>query len=131
MIRRWLVAIILGMAPAAYADEPRERPAEESYVLHCSGCHGLSGTGVPGTTPTLHGIGRFASTPEGRAYLARVPGVAQAPVDDAELATLLNWVLETFSETAPNPPYSGSEVGRLRRQPLRSTSAARAALDTK
>ena len=123
------VFLICG-AQTTYADESQTRPPEEGYVLHCSGCHGLSGEGVPGTTPTLHGIARLANTPAGRAYLASVPGVAQAPIDDDELAVLLNWVLKTFSSVTPITPYSAIEVGRFRREPLRSTSAARAALAT-
>ncbi|MCP5060181.1 MAG: cytochrome c [bacterium] len=128
MTGRLLAALILCAASAAHADDSRLRPPAEGYVLHCSGCHGPDGHGVPGTIPTLHGVGRFGSTPEGRAYLASVPGVAQAPVGDAELAILLNWVLERFSETAPTPPYSAEEVGRFRSKPLRNTTAARAAL---
>ncbi|MBW2243659.1 MAG: hypothetical protein JRH01_16875 [Deltaproteobacteria bacterium] len=123
-----LAAWILCVAPASFAAEPDLRPPAEGYVLHCSGCHGLAGHGVPGTIPTLHGIGRFGSTPDGRAYLASVPGVAQAPVGDAELAILLNWVLEAFSDAPPTPPYSAEEVGRFRSRPLRDTTAARAAL---
>lgn len=121
-------ALLICGTQAADADESRTRPPEEGYVLHCSGCHGLSGEGVPGTTPTLHGIARLASTPAGRAYLASVPGVAQAPIGDAELARLLNWVLKTFSDATPVPPYSAIEIGTFRREPLRSTGAARAAL---
>ena len=125
------VALLICGAQAIYADESQTRPPDEGYVLHCSGCHGLSGEGVPGTTPTLHGIARLARTPAGRAYLARVPGVAQAPIGDAELAVLLNWVLKTFSNATPIPAYSAVEIGTFRREPLRSTSAARAALDTR
>ena len=132
MTARFLAAavfLIFG-AEATFADESQIRPPEEGYVLHCSGCHGLSGDGVPGTTPTLHDIARLANTPAGRAYLASVPGVAQAPIGDDELAVLLNWVLKTFSSATPITPYSAIEIGKFRREPLRSTSAARAALAT-
>ena len=64
-------------------------------------------------------------TQAGRAYLARVPGVAQAPLANAELAALLNWVLAEWSEGAPRPAYTGAEVGALRRQPLRDPDAVR------
>ncbi|MCP3984668.1 MAG: cytochrome c [bacterium] len=125
---RFLTALILCAAPAVYAGDSGIRPPAEGYVLHCSGCHGLDGHGVPGTVPTLHGVGRFGSTPEGRAYLASVPGVAQAPIGDAELATLLNWVLESYSDAPPTPPYSAEEVGRFRSKPILDTTSARAAL---
>ena len=103
-------------------------PASEDYLLHCSACHGPDGTGTPGVTPSLHGLASLADTPEGRRYLARVPGAAQAPLSDARLARLLNWVLARFGGGAPTPPYSGAEVGPLRRDPLRDPVAARAAL---
>ncbi len=125
------LAIALAGAGAARANGPlAETPPSEHYVLHCSGCHRLDGRGVPGSTPSLRGLAGLLATPEGRAYLSRVPGVAQAPLANAELATLLNWVLAEWSGSAPQPPYTATEVGALRRQPLRDTNAARAALST-
>ena len=102
--------------------------SRESYLLHCSGCHGVDGRGVPGTTPSLHELAVLLALPGGRAYLGRVPGVAQASLSDAELARLLNWVLAEFSQVTPEPPYSTAEIGELRADPLRDTVAARAAL---
>ena len=112
--------LLLAVAASAHAD----RPPAEQYQLHCSGCHGPEGRGVPGTTPSLHDLAPLAETPEGRAYLARVPGVAQAPVDDAALAEL-TWVLREFSQAELQPPYSADEVGRLRLHPLRDPAGAR------
>jgi mono/diheme cytochrome c family protein len=98
-------------------------------MLHCSGCHRPDGTGVPGTTPSLHGIGALLDRAGGRRYLASVPGVAQAPLDDAALAALLDWVIATWSDAPPSPPYAAEEIARLRARPLRDPVAARAALD--
>jgi mono/diheme cytochrome c family protein len=91
------------------------------YVLHCQGCHGADGYGeLPGMIPPLRGsVGYFTQVPGGRAYLAQVPGVAQAPLADAELAALLDYVLDRFAadERAPGfASYSADEVGRLRRE---------------
>jgi len=115
-------------APAALSAEAR---VEEHYLLHCSGCHRADGVGVAGTTPSLHGLGTLLEYEGGRAYLGRVPGVAQAPLGDADLATLLNWMLERFSGAAPQPRYTGEEVARLRARPLRDPLAARAALEVR
>lgn len=101
------------------------RPAIESYRLHCSGCHRADGRGVPGVAPDLREIGPLLRTAAGRAYLGRVPGVAQAPVDDEELARLLNWVLSEIAGTPPEPAYSAEELGVLRAEPLRDPVAAR------
>ncbi len=121
--RAALASGLLGLALAAPASA--DRPAAEQYQLHCAGCHGPNGRGIPGTTPSLHDLAPLAKTPEGRAYLARVPGVAQAPIDDAALAELLTWVLREFSQVEVSPRYTAREVGRLREDPLRDPIAAR------
>jgi mono/diheme cytochrome c family protein len=116
---------MLSASEPARATEPIG-PPQSDYLLHCSGCHGHDGAGVPGVTPSLHGLGPVLAAPGGRSYLAGIPGVAQAPVDDATLATLLNFVLRHFSGVEAD--YSAAEIGRLRAQPIRDTVAARAAL---
>ena len=116
-----VLAAALAVASAAGgAPLPRE-----DYVLHCSGCHRAEGAGVPGVVPPLSGLAPFLATPAGRASLVRVPGVAQAPLDDERLAALLNWVLREISG-APAPGYDAREVGALRARPLRDVVAERA-----
>ncbi len=88
----------------------------------------LDGTGTAGLVPTLHGVGNLLATPAGRAYLVRVPGVAQAPLSDARLARLLNWVLVEFSGAEPRPRYTAREVGNLRTSPLRDPARVRKTL---
>lgn len=126
-----LASLTVGLAGAETPDPSApvsETPPSEHYILHCSGCHRLDGRGVPGTTPSLRDLAGLLAVPNGRAYLSRVPGVAQAPLGNAELARLLNWVLAEWSGAVPQPPYSATEVGALRRQPLRDPKTARAAL---
>ena len=55
----------------------------------------------------------------------RVPGVAQAALDDERLATLLNWVMREMSGKAPDPAYDAREVHALRADPLRDAPAER------
>jgi mono/diheme cytochrome c family protein len=114
--RGWAAAaaLVASAAGAAWA-----APPEEDYVLHCSGCHRPGGGGVPDTVPSLRDLGPFLATDTGRAYLVRVPGVAQAALDDERLAALLNWVLRELSGVDPAPPYDAREVGALRARPLR------------
>jgi hypothetical protein len=92
------------------------------YTLHCEGCHRADGAGTPGSVPPLAGsVGRLARAPGGREFLARVPGVATSPLDDAALAAVLNWMLARFGGAdvpADFVPYTADEVARLRRQPL-------------
>ena len=129
----WLttsLVVLLAISRAAVADSDSSRPESESFILHCSGCHRVDGSGVEGVAPDLRKIGPLLRSDAGRAYLARVPGVAQAPLNDEELAGLLNWVLTEIASSAPNPAYSAQEVGALRVNPLRDPLAARRELIT-
>ena len=123
MIARAGLALAIALAAAAARATP---PPAEDFLLHCSGCHHADGAGVPGVVPPLSGLAPFLATPEGRAYLVRVPGVAQASLDDARLAALLDWVLREFSGVAPRPGYDAVEVHALRAEPLRDARAERA-----
>lgn len=118
-----LVAGPIHLSAAASADPARD------YVIHCQGCHLVDGSATPGRVPALAGsVGRLARVPEGRAYLAGVPGAANAPLSDAALAALLNWLLLHFDPAGTPPgfaPYTGEEVARLRRPPLTDVVAAR------
>jgi len=105
-----------------------EAPPEHDYTLHCSGCHLADGTGAPDAVPSLTGIDRFLRSSEGRAYLIRAPGVAQAPIDDERLAALMNWVVVRFGDSEVSPEYTAEEVGRWRAKPLRDPTELRARL---
>lgn len=106
-----------------------ERPerARQNYIVKCQGCHGPDADGNSSMTPPLAGmVSRFLAIKGGREFLARVPGVATAAVDDASLAELLNWTLFRF-DAANVPgnfrPYSASEMARLRKSPLRTEAS--------
>lgn len=121
MRRAALAAALLVAAPAARAHTP-----EVDYALNCQGCHLADGRATPGSVPALAGtVARLARTPGGREYMARVPGVTQAPLGDAELAALLNWVVQRFGAPNDFPPYNAEEIGRLRAKPLVDVVAAR------
>ncbi len=111
-----LVTVMLMTAPLAAADP------KVDYLLHCSGCHMPDGSGLAPVVPTLHEvIGRMVALPQGRSYLVRVPGVAQAPLSDRKLTAVLNWVLIEFSSaTLPEDfkPLRVTEVARARKQVL-------------
>lgn len=110
--------------------------ARQNWILKCQGCHRPDATGTAATTPAMAGVvAKFLHVPGGREYLGRVPGVATAPVGDAELADLLNWTLYRFDGAhvpADFKPYTAEEVGKLRRAPLRTEApVVRAALMAK
>jgi len=119
-------ALLLALAagPASAVSGP-----ELDYTLECAGCHRADGSGTPGSVPALRdSVARFLAVPEGRDYLARVPGAAQAPLDDAALAAVLNWMLAHFDDAhvpAGFTPYTAEEVGQLRTRPLVDVEGAR------
>ena len=97
-----------------------EYSARTNFVLHCQGCHGADGIGgTPGEVPPLaRSVGWFLRVPGGRRYLAQVPGAANAPVSDAALAGLLNYMIETYSRAEAGEayrPYTEAEVAAVRR----------------
>ena len=122
-------AVLLGLISTSAGASDTETFAAADYRLQCEGCHLASGEGGA-DIPTLHGVGALLGRPGGREYLARVPGVVNASVDDARLAALLNWVLERWSASVlPEEfqPYRAEEVDRWR-SPLADPGRARARL---
>ena len=103
-----------------------------NYILHCQGCHLVDGAGTPDKVPALKNeVGRFLHVPGGREFLIQVPGSSQSALTDAEVAAVLNWILENFSSgqlPADFIPYTTLEISRYRQPPLANVSAVRAKL---
>lgn len=91
---------------------------EHDYILNCSGCHRMDGSGSR-AVPPLQIMLELRDKPGARAYWVQVPGAAQAPLSDARLAALMNWLVERFAGHPPKPAYTAKEVGELRGAPLR------------
>ena len=93
------------------------RPAQ-TYAANCQGCHGELGSSAR-EMPTLAGrVGYFTRLPDGRRYLVQVPNVALNPSSDEDIASVLNWVLMTYSRAQlPEDfqPYTAAEVSELRK----------------
>ena len=114
--------------PGENSQSTSQPDAAEDYLLHCSAWHTDSGAGVPGMVPSLLELAPLLEHARGREYLVRVPGVAQAPLSDARIARLLNWVLENYSSRRLDPPFEAGEVARFRSSPLRDPVGFRAGL---
>ncbi len=112
-----LVLIVL-LALLTSASARAEIPVREAFRLHCSGCHGPDGRGVDRFVPDLRALAPLLAAEGGREYLVRVPGVAQAPVDSAALAELLDFVVREMSGVEGFDGYGAKEVEGLRRRPL-------------
>ena len=110
-----------GTLAAAY--EPRI-----NYMLQCMGCHTPDGSGEPGRVPSLkETLTPFAKSAEGRRFLVQVPGASQSTLSDAELAQLLNWMIQDLSVTKPAgfKHFTAGEVASYRGTPLVNVQAAR------
>ena len=129
-MRAWLLlAVCAAGAAAAQAEGVDAARARVNYMLNCQGCHLPDASGFPGKVPDMRGLaGRMAGVASGREYLVRVPGSANSPLGDAQLAELMNWLLHEFAPAelpADFRPYQAEEVGRLRRQPLSDVQGER------
>jgi mono/diheme cytochrome c family protein len=126
-----LLGVVAGVALLGAGAAGAYTP-EVEFALNCQGCHRADGSGTPGTVPVLaDSVARFLTVPGGRAYLVQVPGVAQAPLDDAALAGVVDWMLRRFDPAhlpKDTPPYTAAEVGRLRQTPLLDVEKVRASL---
>jgi len=122
----YAVAALL-LSGAVHAESPAV-----NYMLHCQGCHLPDGAGTAGAVPPLaDSVARFLDVPGGREFLVRVPGSSQSPLDDAELAELLNWIVHRFGPAdaaVRSAPFTAEEVARVRRPPLAEVDGVRRAL---
>ena len=101
---------------------------ESDYMIHCMGCHLADGQGMPPDVPSFDSrLTQLSATHEGRAYLVQVPGAAQAPISDAELADVLNWILASYTDTRFTA-FSADEVAGYRSEIMKDPNAGRAAL---
>ncbi len=119
------VALCLLWSPYSVAD------AEQSYMLHCGGCHMADGDGAPPEVPGLKDLGEIVQLRGGRDYLVQVPGASQAPITDDELTVIVNYILRAFNAaTLPESfmPLSLEEVSQARQLSLNDPLSARAQL---
>lgn len=116
---------LLALPPSAAAS-PRV-----DYYVRCAGCHRPDGTGLPQSVPDLRiSLPVLMRVSGGREFLVQVPGTAQSILSDAEVAAVLNWMVDSFTAPLPSKwaPYTTEEVSRVRRTPLINVQATRDAL---
>lgn len=108
------------------------RRAKSDYLLNCMGCHGETGVGFHPNVPSMRGpMAKFARTPDGRAYLMRIPGVTQTSLTPERVAEVLNWSLHEFNSAADVAgirPFTADEIAAARKQPLLEVVETRAKL---
>jgi hypothetical protein len=71
----------------------------------------------------------FAGMPAGRQFLVQVPGAAQSTLSNAELAELLNWMIENLSmDPGRFTRFTEKEVADYRTQVIVDVRATRTRL---
>ena len=105
-------AVLSAMVPA----QAQQRGARVNYILRCSGCHGLDGTGhEQGGIPAFPGyVGSIIDDDEGRTYLMHVPGVVATGLNDREIAEVMNYVASQWGGNPAFDRFTEEEV-RVRR----------------
>ncbi|PUE05995.1 cytochrome C [Limnohabitans sp. T6-5] len=129
------IATTLGRQVVLHANAPSISPTHSAralYVLHCAGCHSLDGSGsISARVPDMRQLGLFLRVPGGREFLIQVPGVMGSGLNDAQVAEVTNWVLNTLAHASMPPnhrAYDAAEVHQARLNPLVDVSAARGLL---
>jgi len=114
----------LGLCEMAVAFEP-----SVNYMLQCMGCHTPDGSGAAGRVPSMRStLQPFSAVAEGRQFLVQVPGASQSTLSNAELADLLNWMIENLSSEPRGvvfKRFTAAEVASYRRKPLVEVRATR------
>ena len=123
-----LLPLVVGVALSLHGTLSGAYEPRINYMLQCMGCHTPDGSGEPGRVPSLkETLAPFAKSAEGRRFLVQVPGASQSTLSDAELAKLLNWMIQDLSLAKPSrfKHFTAVEVASYRGTPLVNVQAAR------
>ena len=124
-------AVLMAPLSAAPSFVPTP-PVQANYMLNCMGCHLADGSGAQGKVPSLRdSLARLSASRAGRRYLVQVPGSAQSPLSDLELAQVLNWMVRNLSASAVADgftEFTAVEVADYRRFRLVNVRDTRARL---
>ena len=127
---RLVIPLLLLMPGLSLAAAYEPRTVEDQYALHCMGCHGPQGRGLPPDIPDVtRSLTPLLATPEGRDYVLRVPGVSRSALPPEQLAAILNWMRHEFApDSVQYPAFTPAEVAAGQQQQLTDPFATRGAL---
>ncbi len=112
-----LLAPVLALAgsPALAVEGGKPR---SDYILHCAGCHGMTGEGTElGGVPAIpNSVGHIATIDIGRTYIMHVPGVISTDMTDAGIADVMNYILDHWADGQNH--FTPEEVARRRAIPI-------------
>jgi hypothetical protein len=115
---------VISMGGGRSLDARASPPVASSFILHCSGCHGLEGGGIgsrSGVPDFRDSVGFLAGDEGGRTYLLQVPGVGNSGLDAEQVAAVMNYVIRTWGGISLGNdfvPFTAAEVRRRRAYPV-------------
>ena len=123
---------LLALAAVAPACALAGADPHANYMLRCMGCHVADGSGSPGRVPSVReSLPALSASAAGRRFLVQVPGAAQSPLSDLELAQVLSWMIRNLSARPVSSDFrdfTTEEVARYRKTPLVDVPGTRAQL---
>lgn len=128
-MHRALTMLLVFASALSLADDVQARL---NYTLHCRGCHLADGRGAPEAVPDFSvNMAHYLHTEGGREYVVQVPGAANAPLSDEQLADVINWIygnLPVGEIVGEYQPFSSEEVASYRQIPLVNVQESRKVL---
>ena len=124
-----LYAALAGIGGLWLCDMAMAFEPSVNYMLQCMGCHTPDGSGAAGRVPSMRStLLPFSAVAAGRQFLVQVPGASQSTLSDAELADLINWMIENLGNEPRSvvfKRFTAAEVASYRRKPLVEVRATR------
>ncbi|WP_424987504.1 c-type cytochrome [Microbulbifer sp. S227A] len=113
-----LTALLIGGFPDVPLAGAEALSPRANYLLHCSGCHRQDGAGAieGGIPPFQDSVGHIAGIETGRTYIMHVPGVISTNMSDADVAGVLNYILDRWG--GGGAEFSAEEVTHRRALPV-------------
>lgn len=123
----FVVLLLPGLLIAGQAYDPLQ--GKLNYTLQCQGCHRATGEGIVGSVPDLRYVGApLLRMQEGRRFFVAVPGSANAPLTDRQLADVLNYIISEIlvvSDDAQPMYFSEAEVTKFRAYKIADVASLR------
>tara|TARA_R110002167_G_scaffold334463_2_gene541587 strand:+ start:2448 stop:2903 length:456 start_codon:yes stop_codon:yes gene_type:complete len=119
-----LLLTLFVLAPKSWANSLTA--AKSNYILQCQGCHKSDGSGTPPETPNFSEYGaELVHSSIGRSYWISVPGAANSPLTDNELADVLNYICAEILMEQDSPKFSAQEVSLHRGKKMKNVYESR------
>jgi mono/diheme cytochrome c family protein len=76
-------------------------------MLQCQGCHKANGSGIQGAIPDLREFGiNILASERGRKFYVAVPGVSLSPLNNRQLADVLNYIIVDILNPSEKHPQT-------------------------